>query len=460
MKLRRIALPIFFLATSLVYCVQIFLPFGRLDDFTFYAYANENFFSFATSGWSYGRPITSLTNALLFRNVDSMNDLSFIRSANVLVLLISIYMYGKIFFETRSSSKKNLLIGLLIFLSFPGIWVFLTWGQGFAHLLAFPLIVITIKLRAIKNSKFAFSLFVIGVMFIYQPFALAIPSILLFTEAFLNRRKLDVQRLIFPIAVVLMALALNYLTIRSQKNPNTRSELVYSFQEKFLWIVNEWMPRVILPHLLRPLSYISIISLLIIGLLLFRLGQRTNFKISMVLLFTIVLPWAPFIVIEDNWASSRAVLASNIALYFGIGTIFLLMPVAISKNFKSLLLKFAVLVFAVSTYAAYSGLVLPQNAEWNNVKTILRQLPPTATKVQINLAFFEQTTSKLKSYDEFGVQNSSVQESALNQLKLGAEEESLTHIRFFVNQNRTCMRVLLTRQEPIKVSAVGNMPGC
>ena len=258
---------------------------------------------------------------------------------------------------------------------------------------------------------------------------------------------------------------LNYFIVKSQKNPNVRSQITSDYIEKMSWFVSEWIPRVLFPWSLK----VNIIGSSVVGIIFLvvfiSFARKNKFSHVFILLSSMILPSLLFLITGENWASSRAVLASNIS--FGIGLLFLVFKCDLLKKsyfiMKLAALGVAAALFFNSIFIGYGSLVLPQAQEWQNTINDMAIVPRDAIEITGHLSFFEQSPAVSFSYDEFGILNSSVPDALRGMIKMAMSSSRLVNIPVNIEADRKCQRLFSSFDEKSKrfnLYPLAGMPGC
>lgn len=452
------------LITLLTFLPMVFFKFGRLDDFSLYLYTRDDVQGVITSGFSFGRPITTLIIGKSFGLINDINGFSILRGGSLLLLLFIVYFATK-FYSPEHKVKSMLLFFLLLYyISLPGLWVFMSWAQGFPHILGILFVLISVKAYCSPHHQKYYFVFSVLAFFTYQPFGLLIP-ILLVPKLFKVAAKNVVGEFIKIYLWMSFLSLVNYLVVKTQVAPNTRAEITSEYLVKLTWFVSEWIPRVLFPWSLKVNVIGSAIVGIIFVLLIFNFMQKSKMSRVLILLSSMALPSLPFLITSENWASSRAILASNIS--FSIGLTFLAIN-CFSQERPKLTLKlatsgFVAIFFMNSVYIGYGSLVLPQSQEWESTLRELSLAPNETKELTAHLAFFEQTSSNRLSYDEFGILNSSVPNPLIGMLTMAVSPYWLVDVPININSERKCQKFgsgLDEKTKSFNLYPLVGMPGC
>lgn len=417
----------------------VFSSYGRLDDFGFYLFTRTDVEGVVNSGYSYGRPITSYILGETFSMVNSISGFAYLRFFSLVVLCATVLIFRQIYLNgTRLDSNRAIMV-LVGFVSLPGIWVFITWAQGLPHFIGLFFVALATSSYLQTKTKLFYYLFSILAMYTYQPFGLLIPTLVL-VKVYLRKNEdysRDFLRLFFWTTILLTS---NFLMVKAQPNPNVRSELVSDIFGKWEWLAGEWFPRVLFPW---DIEYKLLFSWLVF-VIFFVVSTCYVIKFSLkkysyIFLF-MVFPSIPFIFSSENWATSRAILASNIS-FVSVMTL-MLIQLDFKLRFKCQIRKlfelFATILYFLAIYQGYQGLVFPQVAEWTTVQTQIATLDNNVNKVSAELSFFEQTSSPVGSYDEFGILNSSVETALRGMITLALTQAGKFPSDISISTDRKC----------------------
>jgi hypothetical protein len=443
---------------------MVVFRFGRLDDFSFYLYSRNDLQGVINSGFSFGRPITTFIIGNTIGSVGNIDGFSLIRAGSLIILLFVVYLSSTFYKLTNKPISIWPFFLLFYFMSLPGLWVFMSWAQGLPHVLGMLFVLISVMAYCRPRYQKYFYVFSFLAIFTYQPFGLLIP-ILLVPKLFQEETRNIVREFVKIYLWVFSLCLINYLVVKSQAEPNARSQITSDYLEKMSWFVSEWIPRVLFPWSLKVNLIGSAVMGMIFLALLMDFAKKMELRLSMILVSSIGLPSLPFLITGENWASSRAILASNIS--FAIGLFFLASKYH-SLRKSDFILKFAALGVATifffnSIFVGYGSLVLPQNQEWKNTLRDMAIVPSETREIIAHLSFFEQSSSISFSYDEFGVLNSSVPDALGGMIKMAMASFWLKNVPTNIDTERKCQKVASTFEEKTKsfnLYPLAGMPGC
>lgn len=449
------------LVPSLLFLPLVFAKFGRLDDFVFYLYTRSDVSGVIHSGLTYGRPITSLILGKTFSSVSYIQDFSKLRLLS-LACLILVFLFAGRFYSKMGAARFT--FGLLLFMTLPGLWVFLSWAQGLPHIVALLFLIVGASCYFKAKLKWLFFLLSALTMFTYQPFALLFPIVLM--SRIIQNRDDRYKKHFFIIMTWTIILAIiNFWLVKSQASPNVRSNITENYTEKLHWFVSEWVPRVTFPWSLNANTTMSTISIILFALLAASyIFKERNLK-APILFSCMIFPGIPFIISVENWASSRAVFASNIAFLI----VALIFSTSLRLNYIFSIItnlvatsSLAYLLF-IATMNGYQGLVFPQAQEWARLEQEIRLVGDDATLISGQVSLFEQSGSPIFSYDEYGVLNSSVETALLGMITMAKFETAAESIPIEIGADRICQMEFshfLPSTNTYILLPIAGTPGC
>ena len=449
------------LIPGLIFLPLVFAEFGRLDDFVFYLYTRNDVSGVIQSGLTYGRPVTSFIIGETFSRVNSIQDLSALRFLSLICLVLILFFTGKFYSKPTTS---QFTFGALAFISLPGLWVFLTWAQGLPHILALIFLVVGSICYLQTRYRWMFYLLSTLAIFTYQPFALLFPVLLM--SRIIGDRDVTYKKHFLKISSWLIFLSfLNYALVKSQSTPNVRSSITKDYSEKMDWFLNEWAPRVTFPWSLSINLALSAVSILLFVLLMVNYFLKEKNLKGPIMLICMCFPGIPFVISAENWASSRAIFASNIA-YFIVMAFFI---TSLGASPTKTLIRNVVATSSVTylLYLAamngYQGLVFPQVQEWGRLEQEVRLISGASTAISGQISLFEQTSSPILSYDEFGVLNSSVETALRGMITLAKFGTQVESVPVLIGTDRLCQLENSYFESPTKtyvLRPLSGMAGC
>lgn len=449
------------LIPCLVFMPIVFAEFGRLDDFAFYLWTRNDVSGVIQSGFSFGRPITSLVIAETFSKVNTIQDFSTLRLLSVICLVLIFSFAGKLY---SNVNNFQFTLAVLAFITLPGLWVFVTWAQGFPHILALFFVVVGANCYMHKEKRWLFYVFSSAAIFTYQPFALLFPTILMTRILYIS--EVGYKRHFVRISSWLFILLLsNYWLVRLQAAPSARSNITKNYSEKFHWFVGEWVPRVTFPWNLNANLKLSFLSIILFVILATKYVIREKNLKAPILIFCMSFPGIPFLISAENWASSRAIFASNIAYFMVMFFFFLrvqLTPSEVAlKDFATYIALACLLFFSVMH--GYQGLVYPQVQEWSTLEQDVHLIPSGVNQISGQISYFEQSSSPVFSYDEFGVLNSTGETALLGMITLAKKGTPAEMVSIKIVTERACQQensYLQTRTNTFILRPISGMKGC
>jgi hypothetical protein len=427
--------------------------YGRLDDYIQLLNSQDIGLSwFLKTSLSFGRPVTFFVNGVGYEVANQVARLAWMRyAASTLFFLGSLMLAAATF--RRSTRGTTALFSLAIF-CIPGTWVFITWAQGLGHAVAF-LLAVTAGLvlalgtegRHYNSSFFAFVALTLCVAFSYQTFALAIPGIYfaigLARSQTCSERYL-LRRTMIASLTALSAVAINGLTARatSLETSSSRTEFTTNASAKIEWFSHELLGRALTPF---DIVYVPkhadlvLVSLLVVLLVCVfaPLGKRRGPKrLWYVLLpmFVVFLPLLPFAIVDESWASSRAVLPATLVVVLLVSTLPTIaarraMPFSIWSPWPRRGISIALIIaFALNTIhlasVANESLGRKSQTEWFRVLEEWRIEPVDVSSAKICVVPFiaDLSPSAVYSYDEYGLLTGSVSWASPSMHVLAARE--------------------------------------
>lgn len=430
----------------LLYSLLLTLPivlgsYGRLDDYAqLISVQQQGARALVEWSVSFGRPLNFVVNGALFKLAGTVEGLWIARLVAAVATALAASTLALASTLGKPSMKNQVAVPALVF-ALPGTWVFISWGQGAGHAVsllwaALSCLSALVAMRVMgwrKAALLAVALVLIAAsMFGYQTFGLAIPALILACGLLGQQAVNALRAALMALPVTVLAFAVNVLVVRSQPTSDVtaRSGLTSDWSGKAEWLVLEFLPRVLWPFSLTPRLVLA--SLIAVITLLFLLGSALRARKRGVLrLWTfiliigfavVVLPMAPFVVIVENWASSRSVLGPALAFWLLLlALVFNTVGPAsadahgFSEQARRMQSKVplaltAALVFAalVSALRAYVGLTAPAEMEWAEVKAMWAAAPPTVSAAEVQLQPIIVSDSPFISYDEYGLATGSI----------------------------------------------------
>jgi hypothetical protein len=433
-----VAVPLIFLGCTGLFRHTIFPTYGRLDDYVQIWRSNRVSLSeFVEPSLSFGRPLLFGFNGILYKICQSVEFFWVLRLTGLLLFFTgSVLLVTPIY---RSTNNRFISFGLgsLIF-CMPGTWVFLSWAQGAGHALAFTLAAVaaTSIVRSKDHESKIMNLLSIFVpvclcIFTYQPWGLSVPMLVIALGVITN---LDFETIYAKAKVALIstisAFLLNIVIVQlnEDKNLSARTSITNSFEAKFDWIIKELFPRTLLPFSTQTHFGLSLLvallwSIVVIYLFVkFKKYGKSQSGVAFFLACALFLPLAPLIVIEENWASARALLAGSFSTWFLLISVvwrrFVLnLILGIQKRRLTNLISCLVILLAATGSAIASNrsdenLAKISATEWSNSKAILKNVPSDVDTVYVVKLPFFVPGIKTVSFDEYGILSGSVSWSA------------------------------------------------
>lgn len=421
----------------LCYSQLVISKFGRLDDFAFYLWSRNDAWEIIKSGLTYGRPLLSLILGLSFTEVNSIEGFSIMRAISVLILLATILILYIHYSKKLKINTPVFFSVTFLLLSLPGVWVFLSWAQGLPHFVG--LLLVAIAVNCYESKKIVFYVSSLLAIYTYQPFGLILPT-LLTIEIMHKKDRAFFREFTKFISWIIFATFSNLVVVHIQPNYNRRANFTTSYSEKLSWVYSEWIPRVVFPWSFKPWMFLTFLIVSIYIILLILCAKYFNYPKILALVFATTFTSVPFVISVDNWASSRAVLSSNIVFYVAI--CYLASQVSLFKKTKKLnvtaLFLMCLMFFLYSTKVANETLVYPQSFEWKRSVQEIRNIPNEAKIIEVQLAPFEQTSAPFTAYDENGILNSSVEIPLKGMVALAQDSLDKKSLEIQFNSIRQC----------------------
>ena len=431
--------------------------YARLDDYVQLLWVMD-YGKVHLIDWSltFGRPVTFLVNSLTFETAGSISNLWVSRLVGAVSFSCSaVLMCNMVVAKSHTFLRRVVLVTL--FVSLPGLWVFLSWAQGAGHGVSFLCAVFACYLTRLSCLKQAKSLcrglllsgstffFVFLAIFGYQPFGLAIPGIFLGLSALSRFDKPFFRPFYLTSLFVVVAMVVNALVVRSYPG-SPRSRFASDLQQKFEWAMSEFLPRTAWPF---SLTVKHVPAMIVAGcvlvaathalLQLVRSGrQNTAVQLFIASIISLSFPLLPHLLIEENWASSRATLTPAFVFWIlALATLFRVIDrwireFSAAQKSNQVLRKFLglevvtvigllVLCF-FSLFRAHAGLVAPSIREWNQTQSVWAAIDSPIAEIRICALPFFNPGVPYVSYDEYGILTGSVSWAAPSMHRIAARE--------------------------------------
>jgi hypothetical protein len=131
--------------------------------------------------------------------------------------------------------------------------------------------------------------------------------------------------------------------------------------------------------------------------------------------------------------------------------------------FDAFLGVFVVILLITSVRNGYAGLVFPQTREWTRTIEDLKNYDGDVKEIRVQLAPFEQTSSEVISYDEFGILNSSVDYPLIGMVMMARNQVGLNEAEVILVSTRECQtkRTFLDPESRVLfLSPLAGVKGC
>ncbi|WP_299926454.1 hypothetical protein [uncultured Nocardioides sp.] len=407
--------------TLVIYWSAIFGTYGRSDD---YIYVHDVRTDTLDSGlgavwFNAGRPVPAFLYQWVLPRAEEVADLVLLRLVSALVVAAGAALCGVLAMAVVGSSgwlARVLAVGVAgVAVTTTAAPSAVTWGVMAGQMPAFGTAVAAGMCATWGRTPWRWAVVAALVLlsaFSYQHFApIAFFSSALGTAALWARR--EGARLRDPVLVGLMvvgAIALNlvFVTWRSGDALDRISGPTAS--ERFAWFTEEFLPRTV--DLSVPWSpttaYQSAAVVIVLLLLALVRGPR-----HLALPAVVVVCWlcaALVIVPGELWASYRLIAAAQLVLWVGAGCC---AAVGINAAWERRAVLGAPLLVAAGVAVASAGVAshhravdyfaAPNEVDWETARCAMRQAEPVAAGTPLRQSYFEDSTSPLLSYDEYGI---------------------------------------------------------
>lgn len=398
MKSRFIYLPLFFLATVLIYFSAISSIYGLRDDYSITRETHEEPGKVLVFTASHGRPLYGVFLELSYRHLRSVDDLEWLR----LLSAVFIAAFGFALFRQLQENGWPTFEALAVaFIAayLPASQVTVSWAVGWPW--GISLILTVIGFRLVEEAWLKTGLAQIGIILcavlfyllstlIYQSNTLfAVPllaSLLLSPTIALNTQQ-AFKRCVFHMTILFVGLFSSYLLLKwlfavGVFQASGRLQFETDIYSKVLWFLSNCIPNAIAFVTLRDdfntgaVLFWCVFSV-VTSLLFFAAYKSAKHKKIMIwLVCLLVFPWL---------AHSISLVAAERSLgyrttYALSGLALVLLVVAVRDIF-SLRLRYAILSLLVIVMAIQAHLqsfyliAQPQSHEWSQIKKTVAKLP-------------------------------------------------------------------------------------
>ncbi len=421
----------------LIYSVCYTIPYGFSDDYyLLYGADTRNFGAQFANSVENGRPIQAYLYKLTFSALHGVTSLAYLR----MIGIVGIALCAWALFLTLRHAGMNYWPALflpVIIVSLPTYQVFAAWAVcayfPYSALLAGGALLLVERAYLVRFSKSCWllialaTLMLLASLLVYQPSA---TMYWFFAAVLLLVRRLSLcetwMRFAFYFGAALPGFVLAYNSLRiipllllGRNVVTGRGTLAPDILLKVVWFIAQ--PLVNALNLTNiDVSYftaavVGIFTLIGIG---FYFGGVVSNRLLKQLLALLLMPlcYLPNLVVADDWASYRTLLALGplIALYFVLAVIgfISLMDYVSLAQWKATAIAFTLGFFAVySSMSAASNVTLefalPQYAELQLVRS---QLKPVMQRHPQSIYFISPTKADsiapVVRYDEFGLPSS------------------------------------------------------
>jgi hypothetical protein len=407
--------------------------YGRMDDYNqLDMVLRGGRGSLIELGASFGRPITFLFNAQLYDWVGSVDGLWIMRAVGVLLWAAAIATLVLAGHRAGVPAPWAVALGSVAG-ALPGTWVMITWAQGAGHALSFYLAALSVWAFTEKRVPTPVGVLLalpllFASMFGYQLYALTVPAIVAAIAVASGQYRPMLHPRLLSLGTSVIAFLINVGLVRSSAPPGLeqRTNLATDWAGKAAWVVDEFLPRVLWPFSLEARGVLACMSALaavaLWGGAAYRM-TRTRGVLSAVseagfLVLVLLLPAATQMVISENWASSRAVLAPALAFWLLLiaslsRLSFLAEPAGGPPNRTgrtvALLITLGLVVCSAAMASlAYRLMALASSREWTQAITIWSAVDRSPARAEVLQQPFVSDAVGPASYDEFGILTGSV----------------------------------------------------
>ncbi len=430
MKRLNYHLPVSDLSLSAVLWVVIFgissLNVGRygyLDDYSNLWNAKQNALDVLKLSFSQGRPILGLIVLFVFLPLSNIDQLIFIHIFSSFCLATLGVILHQIFNFINAPSKRFdkftiFWISALPLLVTSGFLIFGAWPSTFPALLGLTFGSFGV-LKILKEPKSKIGGFLVSLnVLVYQPNFILLVLIFFIAQMLLNDSSGSFEtnvtwrsyRLVTSFIVINAFVSLACIQFAKVHNfsSGSRGALTTEYSQKLSWFVDTVVPRIIYFYTpWQPNSKfltLLVISFITGGILLYA-GAKSKNKFFIILLVIGPLSVAPNILIAENWASSRSLLAPQWLFSF-----FVFLPIVffISKFLVSNNLRFVASICIVIALISnlYNINVVnfkkPQEIELKIAREFLTVEKCKKLKTTTQSSWTDSLARKV-SYDEFGI---------------------------------------------------------
>ncbi len=397
--------------------------YGYLDDYSNLWNAKYNSLDFFKLCSSQGRPLLGIIGIIIFLPLSNISQLIFIHILSSLCLaLLGVIIYQIFHFANQKYNRLKpftiFWLSVLPLLANSGFLILGAWSSLFPALLGLLLGCYGV-LKILKNTKsIAGSFFIAINILIYQPNFILLSLIFFTSQIFLNinlysqESKANLRSYRLLMCLILIGAVISFLSIQSAKmfgySSGSRGTITKEYEQKIQWFLDSVLPRVI--HFYSPWDssqyiFISLVGLFFTGATLLYFNSSSKSKFFYILFIMVPLSVAPNILIAENWASSRSLLAPQ-----WLFSIFALLPILILLDkflvMKSMRLIASLCIVFVVTVNFYEinvvNFKIPQETELKIARDFLTEEECNNLTTVTQSSWTDSLAEKV-SYDEFGI---------------------------------------------------------
>lgn len=407
--------------TLAIYWTSIFGTYARSDDYVYvYNVRTDTLDSGLGMVWlDAGRPVPSVLYQWVLPRIDDVDGLAVLRLASTLVVAVGAALCGVLCLAIVGNTgwlARVLAVGVAtVAVTTTAAPSAVTWAVMAGQMPAFGLAVAAGLCATWARPRWRWwvvAALVLLSTFSYQHFApIAFFASALGTAALWARR--DRARLLDPIMVGVMvvgSIALNFAFVSWRSGSALGRISGPTTGERATWFTAEFLPRTV--DLSVPWSMgTAQQSAVVVAVLLLFAGLRGPRYLA--LPAVVVVSWlgtALVIVPGELWASYRLVAAAQLVMWVGAACC---AAVGISAAWQRRTTLGVPLLAAATVATAYAGVVSHERAvdylaepsadDWDVAQCVMRQAGPVAAGTPLRQSFFEDSTSPVISYDEYGI---------------------------------------------------------
>ena len=397
--------------------------YGYLDDYSNLWNAKHNAIEILKLCFSQGRPILGLITLFVFLPLSTIDHLFFIHLCSSFCLAsLGLIVYKTLVFANDKSKRFDQFtifwLSVLPLLVTSGFLILGAWSTSFPALLGLTFGCFGV-LKIVKEPKSKTgSLLVALNVLIYQPNFILMTLIFLTAQIILNSNSGTFQsnknwrsyKLVVCLisANAIIGLACIQFAKIYQYSSGARSAITTEYSEKFAWFVDSLLPRVIFfysPWQPNNSSLVLLIALSIAGGIFLYLGAESKKKFFLIVLAILPISVAPNILISENWASSRSLLAPQ---WFFSFLVFVPVLLFLNRFLVNTMLKMtaSVCIVAAVTFNFYQINVVnfkrPQEIELKIARQYLTE-EKCKNLISATQSTWTDSLARKVSYDEYGI---------------------------------------------------------